>query len=300
MSIVKTGALAAFVLVVLFVLVAHHAGLAATGPTNLIPFFPRGIGGLAQATVICTFAYGLGAFAAATGDTRDPGRDVPRAVLGMAIGQAVCFTLPTLALVAAAPWTMISTHASPFVTALRHLGITAGGSLLNAVVLVASFSTLVASMFSAVAMLSSLAHDREAPDLLAIRKDGLAFNALLTSTVASLLFTGAALLLPSNTYNYAVSTTGYLSFVIWGGVCVARLSLSLPGRNQGRPESRGLALSGIALLALLAVSILGLNAPEQLYSFAFTVAFVLLMALVSRILAGYRNRAGEGRARRAV
>ncbi len=293
MSIVKTGALAAFVLTVLFIFFAPRGGSITPGPVNLTPFLPRGIGGLTQAAVICTFAYGLGAFAVATGDTKDPRRDVPRAVLGMALGQTIFFTLPTLALVLAVPWTIISTNSSPFVTALQHLGITAGGSVLNAVVLIASFSVLVASMFSAVIMLSSLAHDWEAPDFLAVRKNGLAFNALLTSTVVALLLTLAALLLPRNTYNYAVSSTGYLSFVNWGGILIARLNLSLPGRNHGRLEKNGFALSGIALLALLSVSVLGLTAPEQIFSFIFTVAFVLLMALISRILAAIQTKRSE-------
>ena len=292
MSVLKTGALTAFVLAVLFIFYAPHRGHAVLGPANLAPFLPRGIGGLTQAVVICTFAYGLGAFAAATGDTKNPPKDVPRAVLGMALGQAVFFTLPTLALVLAVPWTIISTHSSPFVTALQHMGIAAGGSLLNAVVLIASFSALVASMFSAVIMLSSLSHDREAPGMLAVRKNGLAFNALLTSTVVALLLSVAALLLPQHTYTYAVSATGYLSFVGWGGILVARLSLSLPNRNQGRLQKSGFATAGIALLALLSVSVLGLTAPEQVFSFAFAVAFVLLMLVISRILAGYKNAAG--------
>ncbi len=292
MSVLKTGALTAFTLAVLFVFYAPHRGYIALRPANLAPFLPRGIGGLTQAMVICTFAYGLGAFAAATGDTKNPPKDVPRAVLGMALGQAVFFTLPTLALVLAVPWTIISTHSSPFVTALQHMGIAAGGSLLNAVVLIASFSALVASMFSAVIMLSSLSHDREAPGMLAVRKNGLAFNALLTSTVVALLLSVAALLLPQHTYTYAVSATGYLSFVGWGGILVARLSLSLPNRNQGRLQKSGFATAGIALLALLSVSVLGLTAPEQVFSFAFAVAFVLLMLVISRILAGYKNAAG--------
>jgi L-asparagine transporter-like permease len=291
MSVLKTGALAAFVLAVVFIAYAPHRGYAALGPANLAPFLPRGIGGLAQAIVICTFAYGLGAFAVATGDTKNPRRDVPRAVLGMALGQAIFFVLPTLALVVAVPWTIISTQSSPFVTALQHLGIADGGSLLNAVVLIASFSTLVAAMFSAVVMLSSLSHDQEAPRLLAVRKNGLAFNALLTSTVVVLLLSVMALLLPQHAYIYAVSATGYLSFVNWGGILIARLSLSLPNRNQGRLEKNGFAIAGVALLALLSVSILGLTGPEQVFSFAFAVAFVLVLVLVSRILADHKSKA---------
>jgi L-asparagine transporter-like permease len=286
MSVLKTGALTAFILAVVFFVFFHPHGMpAGLQAGNLMPFFPRGIGGLAQAAVICTFAYGLGAFAVATGDTKNPRRDVPRAVLGFALGQTVFFTLPTLALVLAVPWTAISTQSSPFVVAMQHLGITAGGSVLNAIVLIASFSVLVGAMFSAVAMLSSLARDWEAPDFLAVKRKGLAFNALLASTGAVLLLALMFLLLPHNTYNYAISASGYLSFVNWGGILVARLKLSLPGSNGGRLESSAFTLSGIGLLSLLAVSVLGLTAPEQIFSFAFAVVFVLLMSLVGGILA---------------
>ena len=69
---------------------------------------------------------------------------------------------------------------------------------------------------------------------------------------------------------------------------VARLNLSLPNRNQGRLEKNGFAVAGIALLALLSVSVLGLTTPAQVSSFIFAVAFVLVMVLASRILARYK------------
>jgi hypothetical protein len=36
-----------------------------------------------------------------------------------------------------------------------------------------------------------------------------------------------------------------------------------------------------------------LTAPEQIFSFSFTVAFVLLMALISRILAAIQTKRSE-------
>ena len=96
-------------------------------------------------------------------------------------------------------------------------------------------------------------------------------------------------MLPSNTYNYAISTSGYLSFVGWGAIPLARLLLALPSRNQGRLEIKGFAMGGIAILALLTVSVLGLTAPAQIFSFAFAVTFVLVMVLLSWILVSRRE-----------
>ena len=157
MSIVITSVLAAFVLAVGFFVPRPMWDMPPSGFDQPDVLFPQGRWWHGSGCVICTFAYGFGAFAVATGDTKNPEKDVPRAVFGFALGQTIFFVLPTLALVLAIPWTLISTMSSPFVVALQHLNIPAGGSILNAVVLIASFSVLVASMFSSVIMLASLA-----------------------------------------------------------------------------------------------------------------------------------------------
>ncbi|OAT79337.1 amino acid permease [Desulfotomaculum copahuensis] len=292
LTVIKTGALVAFMGVVAYIFLVPHRVAAAAGTANLAPFFPHGAGGLGQAMVICTFAYATGALASAMGDTKNPRRDIPRATIGMALGQAFFFTLPTLALVLAVPWTMVSTKASPFVTALNHVGIHAGGTILNAIVLISSFSVLVASMFSAEIMLSSLAKDKEAPAFLAREWKKLSIWALLVSSGALLLVSQLALLLPKHVYNYAVTTTGYLSFVGWAGILIARLALCLPQKNNGRMEWSGFLVAAAGLAALVLISILGLKVPEQRFSFVFTVVSVVVLLGIGKLVKKERETKG--------
>lgn len=291
LTVIKTGALVAFMGLVAYILLVPHR-MAVAGTANLVPLFPHGAGGLGQAMVICTFAYATGALASAVGDARNPERDIPRATIGMALGQAFFFTLPTLALVLAVPWSLVSTHSSPFVTALNHAGIHLGGNILNAIVLISSFSVLVASLFSAEIMLSSLARDKEAPAFLSRKWKNISLPALLVSAAALLLVSQLALLLPKHVYDYAVTTTGYLSFVGWAGILLARLFLCLPQKNNGKMEWSGFLVAFVGLAALLFISILGLKVPEQRFSFIFTVVSVVVLLSLGKLVKKEKTKGG--------
>lgn len=290
LTVIKTGALLAFTVVVAYVIFLTHRVTTGVGVANLTPLLPRGLGGLAQATVICTFAYGLGAFSAATGDTRCPRQDIPKATMGMAIGQMFFFAVPTFALMLAVPWTRISTTVSPFVTGLNHIGIHMAGAGLNAIVLLASFSALVAAMFSARIMLYSLAKAREAPAFFAVQWKEISIYALIVSLIAVLILAYVAMLLPKNIYNYAVSTAGYLSFVNWGFILLARLVLCLPRKNQGRLEWSGLTVTVLGLVALVAISLLSLEAPEQRFPFILTVISMVILLIVGKFALPVRKK----------
>jgi L-asparagine transporter-like permease len=168
-----------------------------------------------------------------------------------------------------------------------------GGSLLNAIVLIASFSSLVASMFSAVIMLSSLARDKEAPAFLAGQWKNISVYALLSSAGALLLFSFLAQLLPKNIYNYAVTTTGYLSFINWGSILAARLVLCFPSKNEGRIEWKGLAVTVSGLVSIFLISIFSMQAPEQTYSFILTMVILLLTIGAGKLALKEKETAGQ-------
>lgn len=286
LTIIKTGALLIFAGIVIYMVFVIRPNIRGIGIANLTPFLPRGLGGLAQATVICTFAYGIGALAAAAGRTKNPAQDVPKATIGMTVGQMFFFTIPTLSLLFAIPWTMVSTKSSPFVSALNHIGIHFGGLVLNVVVLFASLSTLVAALFSGVIMLTSLANDREAPSFLVKQWKSTPIFALLISIVFALLFAWLAEILTKNIYNYAVSTMGYLSFINWGFILLSRMALCLPNKNQGRMEWSGFTVAILGLGALLLISILSLQAHEQVIPFILSIVSLITLAVAGKLIMG--------------
>lgn len=274
LTFIKVASVLAFTGAMLYIVLTHRP---AAAPVGLQPFFPNGLKGLSQAVVVTTFAYGAGALAAAVGDTKDPRRAVPLATIGMALAQALFFLLPVTALVAVTPWTLISSQSSPFVTGLEYVGIRLGGSVLNAIVLVASFSVLLGSMFTAITMLASLARDREAPAFLASQEGQRPLKALLVTAGVMLMVSLLALFLPRHIYQYAVTATGYFSFVNWGAILAARLYLCLPAQNEGRLETGGLFVAVAGLAGLAAISLMGLTMPEQRFSLLVMVASTLVL-----------------------
>lgn len=293
LTVIKAGSVLAFTGAMLYVIFTGRPAAALNG---LTPFFPNGWKGLSQAIVVTAFAYGAGALAAAMGDTRNPRRAVPIATAGMALAQSLFFLIPVTALLAVTPWSLISSQSSPFVTGLEHAGVHLGGSVLNAIVLVASFSVLLGSMFTAVTMLASLARDREAPVFLFPGEREKPVKALIVTAGVMLLVSLLAIVLPRRIYQYAVTATGYFSFVNWGAILAARLYISLPAGSGGRLDTRGLLVAVTGLAGLAAISLMGLTMPEQRFSLAVTLASTMVL-LGAGILVKNKKLARETGAR---
>ena len=113
-------------------------------PANLTPFFPFGIGGVFGGAALVFFAvFGFDAMTTAAEESRNPQRDLPRAVI-LSLGVAlVLYVLMSLVMTGIVPYTDFATP-----TQITDAFQAAGLSFLAIVVAVAAFASILSVLFA--------------------------------------------------------------------------------------------------------------------------------------------------------
>jgi APA family basic amino acid/polyamine antiporter len=156
-------AMVIFKIVVLLFFVA--VGISAFNGDHFSDFAPHGFSGIANAAALIFFAYiGFDAISTAGGEARNPGRDLPIAILA-ALGIAtLLYVLVALAAVGLAPVDQLAGSDAPLTTAIRAAGVGAwAGDLLSAGALVAITSVTLTILYGQTRIFFTMAQDGLVP-----------------------------------------------------------------------------------------------------------------------------------------
>lgn len=293
-SIVKVAALLAFFAVALWLIfsgtqVAGHTA----GPGNLITahglgasLFPTGVGAALLSLQSVIFAYnGVELVGIAAGETKDPGRLIPKVVNSVAWRIAVFYCGSILLLVMVLPWNSYSAGESPFVVVFSRLGVPAAGDIMNLVVLTAALSATNSGLYATGRILRSMSQHRQAPRFTArISARGIPYGAIALTVVVYLLGVALIYLVPENAFSIVVSVSGLGVIVTWATFLVAHLGMRRKAMRGDlvRPEFRmpWAPVSNYAALAfLLGIVVLLAFAHDAATRTAFYAIPVLVLAL---------------------
>jgi AAT family amino acid transporter/GABA permease/histidine transporter len=161
LSTIKIVALIVFALAVL----AAVTGIAGdTSGSNLLTshggLFPTGVHGLFNSFLIVFFAFtGVEMINISAEESVQPERDVPRALIGTAIGIMVLFIAAVLALAAAIPWNHVGTSSSPFYDGLHALHFPLLANLMVLAIIISSISALDSGLYASSRMLFALSRE---------------------------------------------------------------------------------------------------------------------------------------------
>lgn len=223
MSAVKIAALLGFI--VYAALLLFSGGFADGGNKSQVPslskftlqpFFPHGINGLMQSMLIVIFTYaGIGVFGTAVGKAKDS-QAIDRGAMWTVLSLAFLYITSIFFVITIEPWSNLGTTVSPFVVALQDTGVPVLVTFFNAVILVAAFSVMAGSIFSANQILISLAKEQEAPRWISGKTPGGAqLWALGITTGAIALALLVSNLLPANVYNFLISASSFCALFNW-------------------------------------------------------------------------------------
>lgn len=121
-------------------------------------FFPDGVGAVFAAIVVAIFSMtGTEVVTIAAAEAPDPQRAVQRAMSTVVARIVIFFVGSVFLLTVILPWNSLELGASPYVAALRHMGIGGADQIMNAVVLTAVLSCLNSGLYTASRMLFVLA-----------------------------------------------------------------------------------------------------------------------------------------------
>ncbi|MPY57148.1 amino acid permease [Streptomyces spongiae] len=264
-------------------------------------FAPHGAEGMLLALTVTTLAYGgTEAVAMTAAESKDPGKDVPRAARGVVLRLLLFYVLGTAVIVSVMPWTetanVSGVDQSPFVRLFDLIGVPAAAALMNAVVLTAALSAANTNLYVASRMMHSLALSGFAPRALgrtSSRRTPLA--AVLASAVGLVAAAVVSAVSPEDAFPVLLGAALFTGMATWLIIFATHLAYRRSGVAQavGKPAVR---LPGAPVTTLIAMAftvlVMVLTGFVDAFSLAWKagVPFIVVVALSYMLPARKRRR----------
>ncbi|WP_256122982.1 amino acid permease [Streptomyces sp. LUP47B] len=267
-----------------------------TGFGNLVDrggFMPNGISGVASALLMVVFAFGgveIAAIAAA--ETKDPARNIGRAIRTIVLRIVVFYVGAVLIMLMVLPWNDSKLKESPFIAVLTFAGIPGAGTIMALVIVVALLSGLNANVYGASRLLFSLS-DRGCAPSQVTRVTGKGVPRI--GVLLSVAFGFAAVMLnyiwPTLVLKYLLNAVGSGTVIIWFFVIITQFILR---RRMSTEKTNALAFKVwlFPYANYLALAILGgivvltcfddAGRSQLLTTFIVTAAIAVACRLFSR------------------
>jgi GABA permease len=215
-------------------------------------FFPNGVHGVFAAIVVVIFSM-VGAEVAtiAAAETPDPQRAVQRATNAVAARIAIFYVGSVFLLVVILPWNSVQAGSSPYVAALKQMGIPGADHLMNAVVLTAVLSCLNSGLYSASRVLFVLAARREAPaQMVKVSRRGVPYIAIVCSSVVGFLCVIMAAVAPGTVFLFLLNSSGAIVLFVYLLIALSQIVLRL----KTPPEKLRIKMWFFPVLSILTVA----------------------------------------------
>lgn len=190
-------------------------------------FFPKGVWAVFAAIVVVIFSMvGAEVVTIAAAESRDPERAVRRATNSVVARITIFFVGSVFLLVVVMPWNSVELGSSPYVAALKHMGIPGADQLMNAVVLTAVLSCLNSGLYTASRMLFVLADRGQAPTrLVRISRRGVPHVAIVCSSVVGFLCVLMAWLSPGTVFLFLLNSSGAIILFVYLLIALSQIIL---------------------------------------------------------------------------
>jgi GABA permease len=295
---IKVATIAGFlVLGTLFVVgLWPHKRLDTSNLTSHGGMFPHGAQGVFAAIVVVIFSM-VGAEVAtiAAGETPNPKRAIQRATNAVAARIAIFFVCSVFLLVVILPWNSVEVGASPYVAALKHMGIPGADHTMNAIVLTAVLSCLNSGLYTSSRMLFVLAARQEAPaQLMKVSRRGVPYVAIVCSSLVGFGCVLMAWLSPGTVFIFLLNSSGAIVLFVYLLIAWSQIVLRL----NTPPEKLRVkmwwfpALSILTLIAIIAVLVqmaFDHDARDQFWLSLLSWAVVVVVYFAGK---WWRRRAG--------
>jgi basic amino acid/polyamine antiporter, APA family len=230
MVLVKVGVLILFIAI----------GVTAFDGGNFSPFAPNGFDGTVDAAALIFFAYiGFDAVSTGSEETRDPGRDLPRAIIGALTIATVLYILVSIVAAGALPFDQLKGDESPLATVLdKGAGVSWGADLISIGALVAIASVVLTILFGQTRIMFSMCRDGLMPERFAHVNERTRTPVFGTATFG-LLISVIAALIPLTEIAKLVNIGTLFAFLLVNiGVIVLRRTRPDLERGYGFPSCR--------------------------------------------------------------
>ena len=147
----------------LFLLLAFSA----FNSENITPFFPQGTGGVTTAAAAIFFAYiGFDAVSTSGEEVKNPGRDLPIAIIGSLAIATLLYCLVALAATGAYPWRDLEGEGAPLAVVLSEgVGTSWGSGMIEVGALIAITSVVLTILYGQTRIMYAMSRDGLVPPI---------------------------------------------------------------------------------------------------------------------------------------
>ncbi|GMA50666.1 putative GABA permease GabP [Alicyclobacillus contaminans] len=282
---IKVAAIILFIIVgALYVLgLWPHAHMDFSNLTKHGGFAPFGVVALfASVTTLIFSFFGSEIVTIAASESAEPRQAVARATNSVIWRVLVFYIGSIFLIVTILPWNDKAAMVSPYVSALRVIGIPGAAWIMNLVVLTAVLSCLNSGLYTASRMLFALADSGDAPKaLVATNERGVPVRAILFCMLVGYLSVAMDYLSPNTVFLFLLNSSGAVGLFIYLLIAVSELRMR---RQLEKTEPDSLRVRMWAYPFLTWLSILAMAAV--IISMAFTASdrSQLILSLVSVVI----------------
>jgi D-serine/D-alanine/glycine transporter len=247
--------------------------------------FPHGAMGFFAGFQIAVFAFvGIELVGTTAAETKNPERNLPRAINSIPLRIIVFYVLALIAIMAVTPWREVVANKSPFVELFVLAGLPAAAGIINFVVLTSAASSANSGVFSTSRMLYGLAVEGDAPGRFsalsrrAVPSNGLIFSCICLTAGALVIY-----LVPNMLDAFTLITTvsALLFMFVWSIILLSYLAYRKQRDHLHRASKYkmpgGTIMCWVCLVFFAFIlGLLALEADTRMALFAVPVWFAVL------------------------
>ncbi len=232
--------------------------------------FPNGFQAFAFGLVIivCTFQ-GAELVGIAAGETKDPVKNIIKAIKSVALRILVFFIFSTFIIAYIIPYKDSSVIDTPFVTVLKLVNIRYIDTIMQLVILTASLSAVNSAFYACARLLWSMSNDNQAPKLFKkINKHHIPYYGVIFTAIISCICLLSRFIGAEKVFILIISSSGMVGCLIWLVISLChvkfRKSLSKEEIKQLKFKAFGFPILPYASIIFNSLIILGMLCdPDQ-------------------------------------
>jgi GABA permease len=257
-------------------------------------FAPNGILPILTGAVAATgFYFGAELVTIAAAETAEPAKAVATATNSVITRTLFFYVGSILLVVCLVPWNSADI-ATPYVSALKAIGIPAAAQIMNVVILTAVLSALNSGLYASSRMLFALTRRGDAPGGLAgLSRNGVPRRAIVLGTLFGYGAVVISFVSPDTVFAFLVSSYGTVAIFVYVLIAMSQLRLRarLEKEDPGRLRLRMWAypyLTWLAIAGMLGIVVAMAFIPEQRTPLIFGAISlgVLMLGFIARVRFG--------------
>ncbi|KZL92647.1 amino acid permease [Clostridium magnum] len=289
MAIVKIAILIIFIFLGVSIIIKNGIDIKQNPFSTFNSFFPNRISGFLKSMLIVVFTYsGISTVAMATSEVRKPCIEIPKATVILTLGIVLLYVISMFVIVSTVEWGAINTDISPFVQSFNNMGYRWASTLINGVILIATFSVMIGTYYGCVQILVSLSGAKEAPEILKTSSEkGIYKYSWITTGFISVLVVLTAFVLGTKLFNYLISSSSYFSFFNWI-INLITYIIWLRKRKENEiydsPLIKGSLGAIITIIVILILLVISLGVSDFRIGFYVALSIAIIISILYKLI----------------